>query len=199
VRARRGILLTLLGTGALGAVPALAAAPEGLANIARLQGEFIATGTVRSAVGVPGEHRGQHVTRTWTFVPKCPTGACATVQLTRQRGVSAHDTLLLHRQRPGYYKASGTFTVPVRCAGRVYRNGERARYTITLTVTSASASGATATATGFTATYRNPGRTGLTRCYSPPSYDSARYVGTPAPPPSGAIRSERNTRSSTGS
>jgi hypothetical protein len=162
----------------------LAAPPEGLTQTARLQGRFIAVGTVLSAVNVPGESRGQHVTRTWSFVPLCPTGACATVRLTRQRGTNAHDTLRLRRQRPGYYKGTGTFTVPVRCAGRIYRNGERAHFTITLTVTSAVASGATAVATGFTATYRNPSRTGLTPCYSAPSYDSAHYVGAP-PPPSG--------------
>jgi hypothetical protein len=181
----RAVLLAALATGSLCAAPALAAPPEGLTPTARLQGQFIAAGTVLSAVNVPGERRGQHVTRTWTFVPLCPTGACATVRLTRQRGANAHDTLRLHRQRPGYYKGTGTFTVPVRCAGRIYRNGERARYTITLTVTSAVASGATAIATGFTATYRNPRRTGLTPCYSAPSYDSAHYVGAPPPPPSG--------------
>lgn len=181
---RRAVLLAALTTGALCAAPALAAPPEGLTQTARLQGRFIAVGTVLSAVNVPGESRGQHVTRTWSFVPLCPTGACATVRLTRQRGTNAHDTLRLRRQRPGYYKGTGTFTVPVRCAGRIYRNGERAHFTITLTVTSAVASGATAVATGFTATYRNPSRTGLTPCYSAPSYDSAHYVGAP-PPPSG--------------
>ena len=71
----------------------------------------------------------------------------------------------------------------MRCSGRVYAAGERARYTITLTVTSATASGNTVLATGFTATYRNPTRTGLTSCYTAPAYDSAHYVGAPAPPP----------------
>ena len=184
MKRRRAALLAALAAGSVCAAPALAA-PEGLTQTARLQGQFIATGTVLNAVNVPGERRGQRVTRTWAFVPLCPTGACATVRLTRQRGANGHDTLRLHRQRPGYYKGTGTFTVPVRCAGRVYRNGERARYTITLTVTSAVASGATAIASGFTATYRNPSRTGLTPCYSAPSYDSAHYVGAPPPPPPG--------------
>jgi hypothetical protein len=170
----------------LAAVPAArAAAPVGLAHSARLQGPFTASGTVMSAVNVPGERRGQHVTRAWTFTPQCPTGACATVQLLRQRGDTNHDTVMLGRRRPGYYTGTGTFTVPVRCGRRVFRNGERATYTITLTITSAVASGTGANATGFTATYRNPRRSGLTRCYTAPSYDSARYVGTPAPPPPG--------------
>jgi hypothetical protein len=172
-----------LASAALAAAPAaLASAPEGLTQTARLQGAFTATGTVINAVNVPGERRGQHVTRTWTFTPQCPTGACATVQLVRQRGATNHDTLLLHRQRPGYYKGTGSFTVPARCGRRVYPNGERAPYTITLTITAAVASGSSASATGFTATYRNPRRVGLTRCYTAPSYDSARYVGAPTPP-----------------
>ncbi|MEA2211611.1 MAG: hypothetical protein QOF83_1559 [Solirubrobacteraceae bacterium] len=169
------------------AVPtALAAAPGALAQTARLQGTFTASGTVLSAVNVPGERRGQQVSRIWTFTPQCPTGACAAVKLIRQRGDTNHDTVMLRRQQPGHYKGTGSFTVPVRCGSRVFRNGERARYTITLTITAAVASGSGANATGFTATYRNPRRTGLTRCYSAPSYDSARYVGTAGPPPPGA-------------
>jgi hypothetical protein len=192
---------TLVAVVSSGAPAAAATGPEGLAQTARLQGQFTATGTVLSAVNVPGERRGQQVTRTWTFAPRCPAGACATVELTRQRGTSNQDLLLLLRQRPGYYKGAGVFTVPVRCGTRIYRNGARAKYTITLTITSAVAAGNTADATGFTANYRNPSRTGLTPCYSAPSYDAARYVGapTPPPPPSGATRSERSTRLSTGS
>ncbi len=184
----------------LAAAPAtLAAAPEGLAHVARLQGYFNAAGTVTRAVNVPGERRGERVTRTWAFISSCPSGACAAVTLIRQRG-TGYDRLTLHRRRPGYYTGAGAFTAPARCAGRVYSAGERAPYTLTLTVTSAVAAGDAVSATGFTATYRNPSRTGLTRCYTAPSYDSARYVGTPLPPPpSASIRRVRSTRSSTGS
>lgn len=197
---RRALKLLAAGAAALAAAPvALAAAPQGLPQVARLQGYFQAAGTVSKAVNVPDEYRGEHVTRTWAFIPSCPSGACKTVKLVRQRG-NGYDRLTLHRRRPGYYTGSGTFTVPVSCAGRVYSAGERAGYTITLTVTSALASGSTVSATGFNAGYRNPSRTGLTHCYSAPSYDSARYVGTPLPPaPSGSIRRVRSTRSSTGS
>lgn len=197
-----GLLAALAGaSAALASAPpsAPAAAPPGLAQVARLQGAFTAAGTVIRAVNVPGEYRGQRVTRTWSFVSSCPSGACPTVTLTRQRG-SGFDRLRLHRRHPGYYTGAGTFTVSAQCAGRVYNAGERARYTITLTVTSAVASGSAVSATGFTATYRNPSRTGLTRCYTAPSYDSAHYVGTPVPPGSSAsIRRVRSTRSSTGS
>lgn len=177
-----------LGTAALTGTPAaLAGSSPPPAPAIRLQGQFTATGTVTSAVNVPDEYRGQPVTRTWTFVPQCPSGGCAAVQLIRQRDATGQDRLLLLWQPAGYYEGSGTFTVPVSCAGRTYANGERARYTITLTITSAATTtgASTTTATGFTATYRNPRRTGLTRCYSAPSYDSARYAGTPAAPPSG--------------
>ena len=94
----------LVGAALAAVAPSALASPQdGLAPTARLQGAFTATGTVMNAVNVPGERRGQHVTRTWTFTPQCPTGACATVQLIRQRGDTNHDTLLLRRQRPGYY------------------------------------------------------------------------------------------------
>ena len=204
------------GLGGLGALATLAAAPLALAAgspasalaadspasalaVARLQGFFTAAGVVTTAVGVPGERKGDRVSRTWGFIPQCPAGACGTIQLVRQRG-AGFDRILLHRRRPAYYTGSGTFLVAARCGNRIYRSGLRAKYTITLTVRSAVAEGSTVLATGFTATYRNPKRTGLTPCYSPPSYDSARYLGGPAPPaPAGSIRRERSTRSSTGS
>jgi hypothetical protein len=182
-RPRWRSLAALAGLALIAAPSAQAAPPEGLTQTARLQGAFSASGTVLSAVNVPSERRGQQVMRTWTFTPVCPAGACATVQLVRQRGETSHDRVILRRQRPGYYKGTGSFIVPVVCGQRTFRNGERANYTITLTITSAVASGSTASATGFTATYRNPRRVGLTRCYTAPSYDSARYVGTPAPAP----------------
>jgi hypothetical protein len=183
-----------------GAAGALAASPhDQLAASARLQGTFQANGTVLIAVGTPGERRGERVARTWQFIPSCPAGACSTVQLLRQRGTHTDD-LLLHQARPGYYTGGGTFPVAVRCAGRVYPGGELARYTITLTITTAQAEGGSVIATGFTATYRNPVRIGRTRCFSAPSYDKAHYVGVPMPPaPTGATRSERSTRSTTGS
>ncbi|MDQ6836237.1 MAG: hypothetical protein M3016_08630 [Actinomycetota bacterium] len=176
-----------------------AASANALSHDARLEGFFQANGVVTKAVGIPGERRGQHVTRTWQFIPSCPTGVCATVQLVRGRA-HGFDRLRLHRRRPGYYTGIGSFLVAVRCAGRRYAAGERARYTITLTITSTVAQGANVIATGFTATYRNPVRVGLTPCYSAPSYDSAHYHGVPAPPPPAAsIRTERRIRSSTGS
>jgi hypothetical protein len=182
---RARLIVPALVAAALAPAAAQATGADTLTQNARLQGTFIVKGTVRSAVNVPGERRGEKLTRRWSFTPKCPVGACGTVQLARQRGAKSTDTLLLHRRRPGYYTGTGSFTVPVRCNGRIDRHGERARFTITVTITSATAAaaGAPATATGFTATYRNPSRTGLTKCYSAPAYDSARYTGTPAQPP----------------
>ncbi|HEX8975723.1 MAG TPA: hypothetical protein VF781_04340 [Solirubrobacteraceae bacterium] len=184
-------LAVALTAGGLSAA-ALTGTPAALAGSSppptpttRLQGQFTATGTVMGAVNVPDEYRGEPVSRTWTFVPQCPSGGCATVQLIRQRGATGQDTLMLVWQAAGYYKGSGTFTAPVSCAGRVYANGELARYTITLTITSTASTTGSTDATGFTATYRNPSRTGLTKCYTAPSYDWARYTGAPAAPPAG--------------
>jgi hypothetical protein len=84
----------------------------------------------------------------------------------------------------------------------VFGKGERVPYTIRVTVTGvAQQTDGSVLATTFSATYRNPRRIGLTRCYSAPSYDSANYTAAPAssPPAGGAIRRERRTLSSTGS
>ena len=187
-RAPAALAVTLtaggLSAAALTGTPAaLAGSPPPPAPSIRLQGQFTATGTVMGAVNVPDEYPGQAVTRAWTFVPQCPSGGCAQVLLIRQRGAAGQDRLLLVWQAAGYYKGSGTFTAPVTCAGRVYANGERARYTITLTMTAASATSGSGSATAFTATYRNPSRTGLTKCYTAPGSDWARYTGTSAAPP----------------
>jgi hypothetical protein len=189
--------IVLLGAGAQ------AAGADTLAQQARLQGIYTADGLVTHAVGVRGEYVGEHVTRKWEFTPMCAVGACPTVELTRQRGSRTSrlfNRLILYRQQPGYYTGRGTFTIPIRCGRRVVKRGQRVPFTITLTITSAAAVGTTVLATGFTATYRNTHRIGLTRCYNPPSYDSAHYVGAPAtPPPTGSIRRVRRTRPSTGS
>ncbi len=175
-----GLLLALaglLGAGAAGAAvsPQIAAA--------RLQGNYAVSGVVTRAVGVAGERRGQRVRRTWNFISPCPTGACPVLGLHRQRagGVAP---LFLRQVSPGTYTGAGVFAAPVRCHGRLYRRGSDVPYTITLTVTAAAPQPDGSTlATGFSAAYRNRGRVGHTRCYSPPSYDSARYLGVLAPPP----------------
>lgn len=196
-------LATAVAALALAAVPApatAAAIPPPLLAAARLQGFWRVSGVVTKAVNVPGERRGDPVIRTWGFVPECPTGPCPTLRLARQRA-GAYDNVPLHATQPGVYLGSGSFYAPARCRGTLFRRGERVPYTIRVTITAvAQQPDGSVLATAFTASYRNRQRLGLTRCYSAPSYDSARYAGLPAPPPpSGAIRTERRIRSSAGS
>jgi len=180
-RALCGLLLAVAGLLGVGAgVTAAAVSPEIAA--ARLQGGYSVLGVVTQAVGIPGEHRGQLVQRTWNFISPCPAGACPLLGLHRQRS-GGTDALFLHQLTPGTYTGAGIFTAPVRCHGRPYPQGSVVPYTITLTITSAAVQPDGSTlATGFSAAYRNRGRIGHTRCYSPPSYDSARYLGVPVPP-----------------
>jgi len=195
---KRTLATALAAVGSVAVTPGIASAvtPLPVLDAARLQGVFVVSGVVTQAVGVPGEHRGEPVTRTWALLPACPVGACATIGLVRTRA-AGQDELLLHRRGPGLYSGDGTFVAPVRCAGRLYQQGEGATFTITIQITAAVAQGAAVPATGFSAAYRNRARIGLTRCFSAPSYDSARYVGAPAA--AGAIRSVASTRSSTAS
>jgi hypothetical protein len=200
-RAPVAAFAALVALGLPGAPAAAAPVPPALLAAARLQGYWTASGVVTKAVNVPGEHRGDLVTRTWAFVPVCPNGACPTVGLVRQRA-TGYDDIVLHSVQPGVFVGTGSFYAPARCGATLFRKGELVPYTITVTITGvAQQPDGSVLATTFAATYRNARRFGLTRCYSAPSYDSASYVGAPStPPPSaGAIRRERRTSSSTGS
>lgn len=198
---RRATLATLAALSLIGAPAAAASVPPALLAVARLQGYWTVSGVVTKSVNVPGELPGALVTRTWAFVPTCPTGACPTLMLVRQRG-SGYDNVPLHSTGPGVYVGTESFYAPVQCRGKVFRKGEQVPYTIRVTVTGvAQQPDGSVLATTFAATYRDPRRIGLTRCYSAPSYDSADYTAAPAssPPAAGAIRRERRTLSSTGS
>jgi hypothetical protein len=198
---RRATLATLAALNLIGAPAAGAAVPPALLAAARLQGFWTVSGVVTKSVNVPGQLPGALVTRTWGFVPPCPTGACPTLTLARQRG-PGYDIVPLHSTGPGVYVGTGSFYAPAQCRGTLFRKGERVPYTIRVTITGvAQQPDGSVLATTFTATYRNRQRVGLTRCYSAPSYDSASYTAAPAaaPPATGAIRRERRTLSSTGS
>jgi hypothetical protein len=183
--AARAICALLLVVGGLlgaGAGTAGAAVSPGIAA-ARLQGDYTVAGVVTQAVGITGERRGQHVQRTWNFISPCATGACPLLGLHRQRSAGT-DPLFLREVSAGTYTGAGIFAAPLRCHRRLYREGSVVPYTVTLRITTAAPQpDGSVLATGFTATYRNQGRVGHTRCFSPPSYDSARYVGTPVTPP----------------
>src|SRR5437868_12875322 len=110
------------------------AAAQDPATRARLQGTFAMSGRVTMAVHVYGEHVGQRVHRTWTFVPepRCKVGACRRVILNRERsGKHIIDTVTLTRQPSGIYVGHGHFWVALRCSGQVVAHGGRASETIT--------------------------------------------------------------------
>ena len=134
-------------------------------------------GTVTRAVNIRGEHRGETVTRRWTFSPTCGSGACSTVQLARKRR-HATDRLTLTRTEPGVYAGQGIFYAPVRCGGRTYPKGESVPFSIQVTITAAARINGASGATQISARYRNRVRHNLTNCVAIPGHDAARYTGT---------------------
>ena len=185
---RTTALLTLMGIAVSGVavsgiaasvpVPAFAAAPAPSPPLgaARLQGEFLLAGRVTQAKLVPGERVGQLVSRTWTFTPRCPAGACDTVQLMRTRA-SGTDRVMLRRSKPGYYAGSGTFFAPLRCGSRIYPRGASVPFTITVQVTAALGAPGTLVASRVNATYLNRSRRNLTPCVGVLGHDAASYHG----------------------
>jgi hypothetical protein len=133
-------------------------------------------GLVTVASDIPGEHAGQHLTRTWTFRAPCPTGACRTTTLVRRRAHGT-DRLLLRRRARGVYVGRSRFYAPVRCGSRRYARGALVPFTITVRMTQVLELNGTLTATRVHATYVNTGRTNLTPCVAALGHDSARYHG----------------------
>jgi hypothetical protein len=168
---------------AFGLAVLLVIAPSGVAAGAtavkgRLQGTFAMHGRVTTAVNVYGEHVGQRVQRTWTFIPRCPRGACRRVILKRQRsGQNILDRVVLERRKPGVYVGHGHFWVALKCQGQVVAHGGRASETITVRITRTTIVGATHFATAIRATYDNPTRVNLTACPGGIGHDAARYHG----------------------
>lgn len=80
-RSRRSRLAAAtLGVLALAAVaPALSSA----SGPARLEGTFALTGQIEKTKGFPGETKGKVLSPTWKFAPKCASGVCNNVTLTR--------------------------------------------------------------------------------------------------------------------
>jgi hypothetical protein len=183
-----------IAPGLVASAHALAAVPPPPPSSARLQGFFELDGQITKAVNVPGELSGQPVRRVWALHPLCPTGACPTVELIRQRR-SGRDALILHRHAPAFYVGTSQFYAPVRCQGIRYRKGELVSFRVTVRVTAAALEGTTVQATRLRAFYTSLSRVGLTRCFSVPSRDAARYLGALlGQPAAGSIRSEASTR-----
>lgn len=164
------LALTVSATAAVGSASA--------ATAARLQGAFTMRGRITVANNVHGEHAGQHIRRSWTFYPQCPSGVCRRVVLKRLRSSrNVLDKLTLKRQSPGVYSGKGRFWIPLKCDGRLVRHGGLANETITVRITRAVRRGGTPYATGITASYHNPSRYQYTRCPGGIGHDGATYGG----------------------
>jgi hypothetical protein len=172
------------GAGGIAGAEVAAAqpAPPASAGVARLQGTFQLAGRVTVAVNVRGERTGQTVRRNWTFTSGCPIGQCPTVELVRNRA-SGSDVVLLRLLSPGRYAGNASFYSPMRCAGKVYRRGQKIPFTITVQITQTSQVGTVAVATQISATYRNRKRSNLTPCVAVLGHDAARYRGQLSPLP----------------
>jgi PKD domain-containing protein len=183
---RQGVLAMLAGAGLVlagGAAGVARAAVAGVAD-ARISTTYVMHGRVTTALRVRGEHRGQLVTRRWTFTGlSCSGNVCQRLALRRQRSADHYDRLTLSRVGVGSYAGSGRFYAGLRCRGRRYRRGLVVPYRITVQVAQAVPVEGIAFAGKLTATYTNLRRIDRTRCPIGPSHDAARYAGAAAPLP----------------
>ncbi|MGZ4350688.1 MAG: PKD domain-containing protein [Solirubrobacteraceae bacterium] len=177
-----GVVLLLAG--------AAAARAAGVAD-ARISTSYVMKGRITTAVRVRGEHRGQLVTRRWTFTGlSCSGSVCQQLSLRRQRSANHYDRLTLSRVGVGSYAGSGRFYSGLRCRGRRYPRGLVVPYRVTVQVAQAVPVEGIAFAGQLTAIYTNLRRIDRTRCPIGPSHDAAQYTGAAAPlpgPPSAAF------------
>jgi PKD repeat protein len=187
-RARHLALGLVLGLSLPLAVAVCARAaqpPAARAVDARVGSTFVMRGRVLTAVRVRGEHRGQLVTRRWSFAGRsCRGSVCRRLALHRQRSADRYDNLVLSRVGIGRYSGRGRFYAGLRCEGQTYPRGELVPYRITVRVTRAVAIQGLEFARRLTATYTNLSRIDRTRCPIGPSHDAARYSGSASPLPS---------------
>jgi hypothetical protein len=192
---RRGAL-GLLVAAAMLAVGVAGARAAGVTD-ARISTTYVMHGQIVAAVRVHGEHRGQSITRRWTFRGvDCAGSVCRRLTLRRRRAGHRVDRLTLRRVGVGTYVGRGRFTSALRCAGRRYPHGLVVPYTITVEVTQAVAIEGIAFASRLGAVYDNRRRIDHTPCPLGPSHDAAWYVGMPAPLPSPPIARFRVARHS---
>ncbi|MFL5860073.1 MAG: PKD domain-containing protein [Solirubrobacteraceae bacterium] len=171
----------------LGAVLVLgldgAAHAAGVAD-ARITTSYVMHGQVITALRVRGEHRGQSVTRRWTFTgTSCAGSVCQRLALRRQRSANHYDRLTLSRVGIGSYAGSGRFYSALTCRGRRYPRGLVVPYRIAVQVSQVAPVEDLAFASQITATYVNLHRVDRTRCPVGPSHDAAQYLGAAAPVP----------------
>jgi hypothetical protein len=151
---------------------------------ARVISAFVMHGRIITAVRVHGEHRGQGVTRHWSFTGQsCLGNVCPRLLLRRERSAHRYSRLVLSRVGIGRYAGHGRFYAGLRCRGRTDPRGEVVPYRMTVTVTGAVAIQGVEFAQRLTASYTNLKRIDHTRCPVGPSHDAARYTGVASPLP----------------
>lgn len=182
-----GVVLSLSVAFSTAAAAAAAASPAAPATDARVVSPFTMYGRVGSALRVPGEHRGQWITRQWTFTGlSCGGNVCRTLSLLRERSAHLYSSIVLHRIGIGRYAGSSRFYAALECEGRLYPRGEDVPYRITVKVTQSVTVQGIRFARKLAATYTNRRRIDRTKCPIGPSHDAARYTGVasllPSPP-----------------
>jgi PKD domain len=174
-----GLAAPPLAVAALGADVARAKGVD-----ARVTGTFAMAARVTRAYGIPGEHVGRIVLRTWRFQPlRCSGDVCAALSLERERSGHIVETLTLQRIAVGTYAGSGAFSVSLQCKGRLYQAASRVPYRITVRIVRVITIQGIVFAQSLAATYSNRSRTDSTPCGLGPAYDAARYHGTAVSPP----------------
>jgi hypothetical protein len=83
----------------------------------------------------------------------------------------------LRRTAPGRYGGTGSFFLPLSCAGRLYPQGEQVPFTITVGITLAVPFNGAMVATRVNATYVNQRRINHTPCVGALGHDAASYHG----------------------
>jgi hypothetical protein len=180
---RHGALGVILGA----ALMLVAVAPARAAGVAdaRISTTFLMHGRIVTAVRVSGEHRGQSITRRWSFTGVgCAGSVCPRLRLRRQRSAHRFDHMTLSRVGVGSYAGRGRFSSALRCRGRRYPHGLVVPYTIRVQVAQAVPIEGIAFAGRLSAVYTNRRRIDRTPCPIGPSHDAARYTGVAAPLPS---------------
>ena len=180
---RHGALGLLVGAAVL--LAAVGSARAAGVGDARISTTYVMHGRIVTAVRVHGEHRGQSVTRRWTFTGVgCSGSVCRLLSLRRQRSANHFDRLTLSRDGVGSYAGSGRFSSALRCRGRRYPHGLVVPFTIRVQVTQVVPIEGIAFASSLSAVYTNRRRIDRTRCPIGPSHDAAGYTGVAAPLPS---------------
>jgi PKD domain len=152
---------------------------------ARISSTYVMHGRILTAVRVRGEHRGQSITRRWTFTGlECASSVCRQLRLRRQRSAHRVDQLTLSRVGVGSYAGRGRFSSGLRCRGRRYPHGLVVPYTIRVQVSRVVRVEGIGFAGRLSAVYTNRRRLDHTPCPLGPSHDAARYTGVAAPLPS---------------